>query len=169
MPADDISVVRNDKDRARTICSEGLDCSSRAKRAGVCNAHDGDQDDSIENRREDLDASKPNCNDKRRMTRRGAFVTVQGAVLRYNQTNEEKVDNVEDGDTPDDLLRGPRNLLLGVLGFRGSQPSQFGASVGERRSDEDAAEAVEAIEECFVRRMPVSIHQPRFAGSQPGV
>lgn len=85
------------------------------------------------------------------MTRFGTLATIQGTVLRYDQTNEEKVDNVEDGDTPYDLLRGLRNLLLRVGRFRGSQSGQLSASIGEGRRDEDAAEAVEAVEECGVR------------------
>ena len=76
---------------------------------------------------------------------------IQGTVLRYDQANEEKVDNVEDGDTPYDLLRGPRDLLSWVGRFRGSQSGQLSASIGEGRSDEDATEAVEAIEKCGVR------------------
>ena len=95
------------------------------------------------------------------MTRFGTFAAVQVTVGWYDQTDEEQVDNVEDGDTPDDLLRGPRNLLSWVGCFRGRQSGQLGASVGEGRSDEDAAEAMEAIEECRVRWMPVSNRQPR--------
>ena len=85
------------------------------------------------------------------MTRFGTFTRIQRTVLRYDQTDEEKVDNVEDGDTPHDLLRGPGNLLSRVGRFRGSQSGQLGANIGEGRSDEDAAEAVEAMEECGVR------------------
>ena len=85
------------------------------------------------------------------MTRFGTFATIQRTVLRYDQTDKEKVDNVEDGDTPHDLSRGPGNLLFWVGRFRGSQSGQLSASIGEGRSDEDAAEAVEAIEECSVR------------------
>ena len=85
------------------------------------------------------------------MTRFGTCATVQGAVLWYDQTNEKKVDDVEDGDTPYDLLRGPGNLFSWVGRFRGSQSCQLSASIGKGRSDENAAEAVEAIEECSVR------------------
>lgn len=85
------------------------------------------------------------------MTRFGTFATVQGTVLRDDQTNEEKVDNVEDGDTPYDLFRGPRDLSSWVGRFRSSQSGQLSASIGESRGDEDAAEAVEAIEESAIR------------------
>ena len=85
------------------------------------------------------------------MTRFGTFTAIRGTVRRYDQTNEEKVDNVKDGDTPYDLLRGPGNLFFWVGRFRGRQPGQLRASIGEGRSDEDAAEAVEAVEKCSVR------------------
>lgn len=84
------------------------------------------------------------------MTRRGPFAGIQGTVCGYDQTNEEKVDNVEDGDTPDDLFRGPRDLLSRVGRFCSSQSGQLSARVGERGGDEDTAEAVEPIEECAV-------------------
>ena len=85
------------------------------------------------------------------MTRFGACATQRGTICRYDQTDEEKVDNVEDGDAPHDLSRGPGNLPFWVGRFRGSQSGQLSASISEGRSDEDAAEAVEAIEECGVR------------------
>ena len=93
------------------------------------------------------------------MAGRGTLASVQGAVLWDDQTHKEKVDNVEDGDTPDDLFRGPRNLPSWVSRFRSSQSGQLGASVGERGGDKDAAEAVEAVEERVVRVMPVSKRQ----------
>jgi hypothetical protein len=85
------------------------------------------------------------------VTRFGTCATIQYTVLWYDQADKEKVHDVEDSDTPYDLVRGPGNLLSWVGGFRGSQSSQLRASIGEGRSDKDAAEAVEAIEECSVR------------------
>jgi hypothetical protein len=85
------------------------------------------------------------------VTRFGTFAFVQGTIRRYDQANEEKVDNVEDRDTPYDLFRGLRNFLSWVGRFRSRQSGQFSTSVGKRRGDEDAAEAMEAIEERFVR------------------
>lgn len=86
----------------------------------------------------------------------GSRTAVQGTVCRYDEANEKKVDDVEDTDSPCDLIRGPRNLPLWIACFRSSQSCQLGASIGERCSDEDAAEAVEAIEERAVRFVPVS-------------
>ena len=65
MPVWEVSAVQKIWNRARTIRSESLNGSSRAKSTGICNTHDGNQDDGIENRWEGLDARKLNCNDKR--------------------------------------------------------------------------------------------------------
>lgn len=85
------------------------------------------------------------------MPRLGTFAAIQGTVRWDDQANKEKINNVEDSDTPYDLVGGPGNLFSWVSSFRGSQSGQLSASVGEGRSDKDAAEAVEAIEECSVR------------------
>ena len=85
------------------------------------------------------------------MTRFRTCATVQGTILRYDQPNEEKIDDIEDGDTPHHLFRGPWDLLSWICRFRSSQSGQLRASVGESRSDENAAETVEAIQECSVR------------------
>lgn len=89
------------------------------------------------------------------MARFGTLAAIQGTVCRYDETNKEKVEDVEDADTPRDLVRSPRDLLLWINRFRSSQPSELGAGVGERRSDEDAAETLKAIEECGIRVVPV--------------
>ena len=89
------------------------------------------------------------------MARFGTFATVQWTICRYDQTNKEKIDDVENGDTPHDLLRSSWNFLLWVGGFRGSQSSQFSASVRESCSDEHAAETVEPVEECGVWGVPI--------------
>ena len=65
MPVYGVSIGKNDEHQTRTIRSESLDCAGRAKSAGVCHAHDGDQDDGIEDGWENLDAGKLDCNDKR--------------------------------------------------------------------------------------------------------
>ena len=85
------------------------------------------------------------------MTRFGTIVSVQDAIRGYDQANEEKVDNVEDKYTPHHLFRGSGDLLLWVGRFCGSQSGQLSASVGEGSGHEDAAEAMEAIEERSVR------------------
>jgi hypothetical protein len=39
---------------------------------------------------------------------------VQGAVGWHNQPNEEEIDDVENGETPNDLLGSSWNFLQGV-------------------------------------------------------
>ena len=89
------------------------------------------------------------------MARFGTLAAEKGAVCRHDQADKKKVHDVEDADAPGDLLRSPRDLLLRVGRFRSSQSGQLGAGVCKRRGDEDAAEAMEAIEECAVRVVPV--------------
>jgi hypothetical protein len=89
------------------------------------------------------------------MTGCGTFAFVQGTVGRYNQPNEEEVDDIEDSDTPNNLLRSSWNLLSRVGRLGGSQSSELSASVGERSCNEDSTETVKAVEECTPRRMPI--------------
>ena len=65
MPSQRQFRTRGDKNcSVRTICSESLNGSGRAKSAGICNAHDRDQDYSVENRGKSFDAGKLNGNDE---------------------------------------------------------------------------------------------------------
>ena len=86
----------------------------------------------------------------------GAFTLVQGTVGGHNQPNEEEVNDVEDGETPNNLLGSPRDLLKGIGRLGSSQSSELSASIGERRRDENGAEALEAVEERTVRIVPGS-------------
>ena len=88
----------------QTISSNSLDCACGAKGAGIGNAHNGNQDDSVENGRQILDAGKLDRNDKRRMAGLGTRAAVQRTVCRDDQTNEEEVHDVEDADAPYDLF-----------------------------------------------------------------
>jgi len=90
------------------------------------------------------------------VARLGTLAGVQRAVRRDDQTNQEQVDNVEDEDTPDDLLGGPGDLLGGVGSFGGSKTDELGTGVGEGGGDEDTAEAVEAVKEGGPGCVPVS-------------
>lgn len=90
------------------------------------------------------------------MTGLGTFTTIQWAVGWDNQPNKEEVDDVEDPETPNDLLRSSGNFLLRVGSLGSSQASELSASVGERRGDENGAEAVEAVEKGGLRGVPTS-------------
>ena len=82
------------------------------------------------------------------MQRTGASSAVQCLIVDgYNEANQGKVDYVEDDDSVDDLLRGFGDLFPGVGCLSCSQTSKLGAGVCECRVDENAAEAMEAVEE----------------------
>jgi hypothetical protein len=142
-----------------TVGGQSLDSTSRSERAGVGNTHDCDQDHSVEDRWQNLDTGKLNGDDERRVSRGRTIAAVQLAVRRHNQSDEEEVDDVEDEDTQGDLFRGPRDLLLGVLGLSGGQTDQLGSSVGESSGDEHSTEAVEAVEEGGVGVFPIAVCQ----------
>lgn len=68
-----------------------------------------------------------------------------GVVGVDKETNEEETQDVEEGDTPEDLLNGTRERLDGVAGLGGSQTDQLSTSEGEGSGDEDGAETLEAV------------------------
>lgn len=67
------------------------------------------------------------------------------AIVWHNQAEEEERDNVEQTDTPEDLLCGFRNGLTRIHGFGSSETHEFCSTKGERCSDEDGAEALESV------------------------
>jgi len=85
----------------------------------------------------------------------GTFATIQGTVGWYNQPNKEEVDDIENGDTPNNLLGSSWNFLSRVGSLGSSQSSELSASIGERRCNENSTKAVEAVEECSPRRVPI--------------
>lgn len=60
-------------------------------------------------------------------------------------TNEEETENVEDSDTPEDLLDGTRQRLDGVTGLGSGKTNKFSTGERESGSDEHGAETSEAI------------------------
>lgn len=63
------------------------------------------------------------------MARGGAWTVVQITVVWQNQPNKEQVNNVENEDTPDDLVRGSGNLFPWVGSLGRGQSGEFGACV----------------------------------------
>lgn len=93
------------------------------------------------------------------MTGSGTFGLIQRTVGWYNQPNKEEVDDIENGKTPNNLLGSSWNFLFGVSCLGGSESSELSASVGKRRCNENSAEAVEAVEEGSVGRVPILRYQ----------
>ena len=62
----------------------------------------------------------------------------QSWVGRADQEADKKETNdVEQGDSPEDLLDGTGKGLGGVLGFGGGKTDEFGSTEGESSRDED--------------------------------
>lgn len=68
-------------------------------------------------------------------------------VVGDEQADEEETEDVEKGDTPEDLLDGSGQGLDGVLGLSGGETDEFGSGEGEGRGDEAGAETTETVGE----------------------
>lgn len=137
-----------------TVLGQSLEGSGGSKGAGVGDTHDRNQDHGVEDGWKDLDTGKLDGNDERRATTGSTLTMVQRAVSGDNEADEEQVHNVEDADTPDDLLGGLGDFLLWVFSLGSSESSKFSSAESEGSRDEDSAESMEAIEEGAVRVVP---------------
>lgn len=82
------------------------------------------------------------------MQRAGANTAVQSLVVDgYAEADQGEVDDVEDHNSVDDLLRSLGDLFPGVGCLSRSQASELSTGVCECRIDENAAEAVESVQE----------------------
>lgn len=123
--------------RTHSLGAQSLDGTGRTVRAGVCDGDDRDRDDSIKDRGENLDTSELEGADERRVsgvsTRSRGEV---GVVGRNNETQEEERDDVEQGDTPEHLLRSLGDGLSRVGRFCGGETNQLGSTESKGGSDE---------------------------------
>jgi hypothetical protein len=133
---------------------KSLESSGRGKRAGVGNAHHGNQDHGVEDGGESLDTCQFDSNNEWGVTAGTTLASVKRAVGRDNETDEEEVDNVEDANTPDDLLGSLGDFLSWIGGLGSSKSSKFSSAKGKRGCNEDGTESVEAVEESTVWSVP---------------
>ena len=70
------------------------------------------------------------------------------AVVGDQEANKGKTQNVEEGDTPEDLLDGTGERLDGVASLSSGETDKLGTGEGESSSDEDAAEPAESVGKC---------------------
>lgn len=68
-------------------------------------------------------------------------------VVWHQKPNKEESKDVEQRNSPEDLLDGTRKRLLRVLGLSGCETNQLGSREGEGCSDEDTAESQETVVE----------------------
>jgi len=136
------------RDSSRTSCGQSLDSASGSEGRTVGNTNNRDCDDSVEDGRQDFDAGKSDGDNERRIVR-VSTVGVQkvGVACRNDKTEDEETNNVEESDTPEDLLDSLRKSLSGVGGLCSCKTNQLSTTEGEGSGNEDTAEALEAIAE----------------------
>jgi hypothetical protein len=74
--------------------------------------------------------------------------------IRDKETNESKSDDIEEGDTPEDLLDGGRQGLTRINGLGGGKANKLSTAERCSRGDKDGAETSKTMVEC-ARMVPV--------------
>lgn len=139
-----------------SIHSEGLNSTSGSIGGRVGNTDDRDSDNGVEDGRQHFDTSKlDGINERRSLGVSTAGPEEDIAIGRDDETQDEQVDNVEEADSPENLFGSLGDLRAGIFGLRCGQTCEFSSSKREGSSDEDRAEALEAIAESLVRAVPI--------------
>lgn len=147
-----------------SLLAESLNGTGRSVRAGVGDGDDGEGDDGVKDGWENFDTGILEGQDEWRVLGIGTGGVGKVGIIRWdNETEDSKGDNVEEGDTPEDLLGSLWNGLSWVGGLSGGKTDQLGSSEGERGGDEDGAETVETVlEGSTVRTVSVVVSLPVF-------
>lgn len=131
---------------SHTSLSHGLHRTGRAEGARVGDRDDREGDDGVEDGGKDLDTRILNSQDERTGLGIGTAGSQQSVVVRSDdEPKNEKIDDVEEEDSPKDLLGGTGNRLPRVGGLGSSKTDQLSAAKSEGSGDKDGAEAVEAV------------------------
>jgi len=98
----------------------------------VGDGQDGDGDDGVEDGGQNLDACILNGEDERRGLCVGARGTEETLIIRTeNGSNDEEVDDVEESNTPKDLLGSSGDRLSGVSSLSGGEANHFSTTKGK--------------------------------------
>jgi hypothetical protein len=114
-----------------------LDSARRSVCTRVCDTQGGDEDNGINNRRQNFNASVLDGQHKgtsRRINTSGGCGTgtKKARVGIWNvKTDNEQIDDVEQGDTPQHLFGGFGKRFAWVPGLRSRKANQFCATVGK--------------------------------------
>lgn len=131
--------------------SHSLHGSGRSECARVGDGKNGNGNDGVEDRRQNLDAGILDSQDERRGLGVGATGVEETRVIAANDnSDDEQVDNVEESDTPEDLLASSRDGASGVGGLGSGKANHLSTTEGESGDDKDGAEALEAGESAGV-------------------
>jgi len=127
--------------------SHSLNGSGRAEGAGVGDREDSNGDDSVHNAREDLDTSILDSKNEGRGLGVGTAGTHETLVVGgEDETDNEQVEDVEDGNSPEDLLASHGDRSAGVGRLSGSKTNHLSTTEGESSDDKDSTETLEAGE-----------------------
>jgi hypothetical protein len=114
---------------------------------GDTDGDDGDEDDDVHEVVETLETGiATDEHEGRGLGVRVGSGGEQGRVVAVDEkTDEEETEDVEQGDTPEDLLDGTGKSLDRVARLSGGETDKLSTGEGEGGSDEDGAEALEAV------------------------
>lgn len=130
--------------RGVAALSHSLHGSGGTESARVGDGQDGDGDDSIEDGGKDLDTSILDGQDEWRGLCVGTGSTEKTLIIAAeNDSDDEEVDNVEDCDTPEDLLGGGGNGLAGIRRLGSGETNHLSTTKSEGSDNEDGAETLE--------------------------
>lgn len=127
--------------------SHSLNGSGRAESARVGDTEDGDGDDSVHDAGEDLDTGILDSKNEGRGLGVGTAGSHETRVVGgEDETDDEQVQDVEDGNSPEDLLASHGDRLAGVGRLGSGQTNHLSTTEGEGSNDEDTAETLEVGE-----------------------
>lgn len=133
---------------SHTTLRHGLDGPGRAEGAGVGDRDDSQGDDDVEDGGENLDTGVLDGKHEWRCFGICARSTLQPGIVRgKDEADNEEVDDVEEEDSPESLLRRPGDGLPGVVRLSGSETDELCSTEGKGCGDEDRAETTEAVPE----------------------
>lgn len=117
---------------SHALGAKSLNCSGRGECARVCDGDDGQSDDSVEDAGKDLDTGESEGQHKGRV--RGVSSGCVGKTIivgRNDETKDEQRDDVEQSDTPENLLGSFWDGLAGVSSFCSCETDQFSSPESE--------------------------------------
>lgn len=134
--------------RSVALVSERGESTRTTVDTGDTNRYDGDENDNVHEAIEADETSVLGSNDERRGVGLATLSSEQTLiVVPDEQTDKGKTEDVEKGDTPENLTNSTRKRLEGVLGLSSGKTDQLSSGEGEGGSDEDGAETLEAVVE----------------------
>lgn len=132
------------------LLSQRSESSRRSKDGGVTDTDDGNQDNGVHDTGENRLAGALNGENEGTGGGIGGVLSTHQTFLvgRHEHADEHQGEDVEDGDSPKDLLDGAGERLSRVGGLGGGEANEFGAGKGKGRGDENTTESLEAVFEC---------------------